>query len=171
MIENPYESPQSQVPLVRRRTPSVLRMMFSGLVTGTLVGLGAGAVAGAVLFVSLWVTASAYSASDPISVAEVGAMQVFQGVFTGAIVGFVFVAPLGVLIGLVAALWQPLSRRAFVILTAFLLAAVFAAVGAFVPLWPSPISALVTGMVGIGGGIMLGRVLAELAYTDLNRVK
>ena len=33
-------------------------MMFSGLVVGTLVGLGAGAVAGGALFVALWILAS-----------------------------------------------------------------------------------------------------------------
>lgn len=146
-------------------------MMFSGLVTGTLVGLGAGAVAGAALFIALWASSFAYSSSDPISLAEFGAMQIFQGVFTGAIAGFAFVAPLGVVVGLLAAVWQPLSRRAFVLVTAILLATVFAMVGACVPHWPSPISAFVTGMIGSGGGIMLGRVLAELAYAELNRVK
>jgi hypothetical protein len=50
-----------------------------------------------------------------------------------------------------------------VLLATILLTACFAIVGTCVPRWPSPISAFVTGVVGIGGGIMLGRVLAEMA--------
>jgi hypothetical protein len=170
MNENPYKSPQVQLPVVRRPTPNVFRMMFSGLVVGTLVGLGAGAVAGAALFISLWVLATiTYSSPDPIAVAEFGAMQVFRGVFTGSIVGFAIVTPLGAVLGAVAAFWQPLSKRAFVLLATILHTACFAIVGTCVPSWPSPFSAFVTGVVGIGGGVMLGRVLAEMASFELNR--
>lgn len=170
MNENPYKSPQANLPLSRRATPNVFRMMFSGLVVGTLVGLGAGAVAGAALFIALWLLAStAYPSPDPISAAEFGAMQVFRGVFTGSIAGFALVAPIGLVLGAVAAFWQPLVKRAYIILTTFFIAAAFALVGLFVPRWPSPISAVVTGFIGVGGGVMLGRILAEMALVELNR--
>ena len=170
MNENPYKSPQANLPLSRRAAPNVFRMMFSGLIVGTLVGLGAGAVAGAALFIALWLLAStSFPSPDPIAVAEYGAMQVFRGVFTGSIAGFALVAPIGVVLGAVAAFWQPLAKRAFIFLTTIFIAAAFTVVGLFVPQWPSPISAVVTGIIGVGGGVMLGRVLAEMTWVELNR--
>lgn len=170
--ENPYQSPEAQLPVARPRGVGLLRMMFSGLVVGTLVGLGAGAVAGAALFVALWLSTSVmYSSGDPLSMAEYGAMQVFRGVFTGALVGFVFVAPLGVVLGATAAIWRPPSKRPFLLLTTIVNVVLFAGVGVIIPQWPAPISALVTGAVGIGSGIMLGRVLAEIAVLEVARVR
>lgn len=172
MLDNPYQSPESQLPIARRRGVGLLRMMFNGLVVGTLVGLGAGAVAGGALFVALWISASIlYSSGDPLTMAEYGAMQVFHGVFSGAMVGFVFVAPLGVLLGATATIWQPASTRAFTLFTTFVNAVLFTAVGLFLPEWPSPLSAVVTGAVGMGSGIMLGRVLAEMAAAELTRAR
>lgn len=167
--ENPYQSPQQPMLGTRRRGVGLLRMMFSGLVVGTLVGLGAGAVAGAALFISVWVSNSlAITAGDSIAMAEYGAMQVFRGVFSGAIAGFVVLAPLGVVLGAAASLWQPSGKQPFVILSTVLNAILFAAVGLFLPQWPAPISALLTGAVGIGGGMMLGRVLADMAAVELS---
>jgi hypothetical protein len=90
-------------------------------------------------------------------------------VFTGSIAGFALVAPIGLVLGALAAFWQPLAKRAYIILTTIFFTAAFALVGLFVPRWPSPTSAVVTGIIGVGGGVMLGRVLAEMACVELNR--
>lgn len=162
--ENPYRSPETQSPTRQRSEVGLLRMMCNGLFAGTLIGLGTGAVAGSALFLSLWwKTTFAGAAFDSLAMAESSAMHIFRGVFTGAIAGFAMMAPLGAALGGVAAFCPIDGRRGFVVVTAVLNVAAFSLVGSLIPEWPAPLSAIATGLVGIGGGMMLGRVLADMA--------
>ena len=65
--------------------------------------------------------------------AELGAMQIFRGVFSGALIGFVLLAPLGVVLGAGVSIWRPADKRPFIVLATFICVVLFAGIGALLP--------------------------------------
>ena len=172
MAANPYQSPgcveDEETPRTERRRVTVLRMAYRGLVLGTFHGIAFGALAGGLLAAMFVMQATFLASPVPNRFAESAVQSTVEGVFTGAMVGFVMLAPLAALQGLFVSITS-LRREHLLVVSMLLCGAAFSIVGAVAGGWFSVMGLLICGCVGVVAGQSLGRAMAALAGLGLQR--